>query len=86
MATGWTTGVPGFDFRWRLGIFLFATASRPVLGPTQPPIKWVSGIFPRVVKRPGHEGDHSPPSSADVENTWSYASTPPIRLHGVVLS
>jgi hypothetical protein len=27
-----------------------------------------------------------PPSSADVKNAWSYTSTLPIRLHGVVLS
>jgi hypothetical protein len=38
------------------------------------------------VKRPGHEADHSPQSSAKVKNAWSYTSTPPIRLHGVVLS
>jgi hypothetical protein len=25
----------------RIKIFLFSTASRPVLGPTQPPIQWV---------------------------------------------
>jgi hypothetical protein len=24
-------------------IFLFSTASRPTLGPTQPPIQWVTG-------------------------------------------
>jgi len=28
------------------------------------------------VKRPGHEADHSPPSSAEVKNAWSYTSTP----------
>jgi hypothetical protein len=38
------------------------------------------------VKRPGHEADHSLPSSAEVKNAWSYTSTPPIRLHDVVLS
>jgi hypothetical protein len=32
------------------------------------------------VKRPGHWGDHSPPSSAEVKNAWRYTSTPPIRL------
>jgi len=37
-------------------------------------------------KRPGLEADHSPPSSAEVNNAWSYTSPPPIRLHGVVLS
>jgi hypothetical protein len=38
------------------------------------------------VKRPGREADLSPPTSAEVKNAWSYTSTPPIRLHGVVLS
>jgi hypothetical protein len=38
------------------------------------------------VKQPVREVDHSPPSSAKVKNAWSYTSTPPIRLHVVVLS
>jgi hypothetical protein len=29
------------------------------------------------LKRPGSEADHSPPSRAEVKNTWSYNSTPP---------
>jgi hypothetical protein len=29
------------------------------------------------VKRPRREADHSPPSSAEVKNAWSYTSTPP---------
>jgi len=29
----------GFESRKRLGIFLFTTASRPALQPTQPPIQ-----------------------------------------------
>jgi len=33
-------------------IFLFATASRPALGPTQPPIQWVLGALSLGVKRP----------------------------------
>jgi len=28
--------------------------------------------------------DHSPPSSAEVKNAWSYTSTHPVSLHGVV--
>jgi hypothetical protein len=43
------------------------------------------GSFPGV-KRPGREADHSPPSSAEAKNAWSYTSTTPICLHGVVLS
>jgi len=45
----------------------------------------VPGAFFLGVKWPGREADHSPPS-AEVKNAWSFASTPPIRLHGVVLS
>jgi hypothetical protein len=68
-----------------LGIFLFTTASRPVLGPTQPPIQLVRGALSLGVKRPGREADHSSPSSAEVKNAWSYTSTLPICLHGVVV-
>jgi hypothetical protein len=57
--------------------FLFTTASRPGLRPTQPPIQWVPGAFSLEVKRPGLEGDHSHPSSVEVKNAWSYTTTPP---------
>jgi hypothetical protein len=60
--------------------------TRPTLGPIQPPILWIQGALFLGIKRPGCEADHSPPSSAQVENAWSYNSTPPICLHGVVLS
>jgi hypothetical protein len=45
---GWTIGVLGFDSRRWLGIFLFTTASRTALGPTQTPIlsNWYQGLFP----------------------------------------
>jgi len=35
----------------QLGIFLFTTASRTALGPTQP-IQWEPGALPLRVKRP----------------------------------
>jgi hypothetical protein len=69
-----------------LGILLLTTASSTALGPTQPPIQWVPGALSLEVKRPGREAHHSPPSSAEVKNAWRYISTPPIRLHSVVLS
>jgi hypothetical protein len=75
-AMGWTIGVLGFYSRRGLGIFLFTTASRTALGPTQPPIQWVPGVLSVGVKRPGREADHSPPSSAEVKNAWRYTSTP----------
>jgi hypothetical protein len=75
-ATGWTIGVLGFDSRRGLGIFLFTAASRVALGPTQPPIQWVSGALSLGVKRPGREANHSLPSSAEIKNAWSYIPLP----------
>jgi hypothetical protein len=49
-------------------------------------IHWVPGAFSLVLKGLGREADHSPPSSAEVKNPWSYTSTLPILLHGVVHS
>jgi hypothetical protein len=60
-------GVLRFDSRWELGIFLFTTAFRTALGPTQPPIQWVPRALSLGIKRPRCEADHSPPSSAEVE-------------------
>jgi hypothetical protein len=54
-ATCWTIGVLGFDSRWGLWIFIFTTASRTALGPTQPPTQWVSGALSLGVKRLGRE-------------------------------
>ena len=45
--------------------------SRPALGPTQPPVKWVP-VFPGGKVRPGRAAD---PSSAAVIEEWSYTST-----------
>jgi len=64
---------------------LFKNISSPS-GPTQPPIQQVPGAISLGVKRRGSEANHSPPSSSEVSNAWSYTSTPPIRLHGVMLS
>jgi hypothetical protein len=76
----------GFESWQGLRIFLFSTVSRTALGPTQPPIQWVPAALSLRVKLPRREADHSPPSSAEVKNAWSYTSTPPLRLHDVVLS
>jgi hypothetical protein len=78
--------VVGVRFPAGLGIFLFDTVSGPALGPTQPPIQWVSLALSLGLKQPGCEVDHSLPSSAEVKNAWGYTCTPPICLYGVVLS
>jgi len=58
----------------------------------------VPGVLSSGVKEPRRETDHSPPSSAEVMNAWSYTSTSPYIFmacclakdrtcfHGVVLS
>jgi hypothetical protein len=46
---------------------IICSESRTALGPTQAPIKWVPGAVYLGIKRLGHEADHSPPSSAEVE-------------------
>jgi hypothetical protein len=64
---GWMNGVLGFHSRRGLGVFLFTTASRTALGPTQPLIQWVPRASSLGVKLPGREADHSFPSRAEVE-------------------
>jgi hypothetical protein len=76
----------GFKFQQGLGAFLFMTVSRLAQGPTQPPIQWIRGAVSLGVKQSGHEAGHSPLSSAKFKNAWSYTSTPPVCLHGMVLS
>jgi hypothetical protein len=66
--------------------FLFTTASRTALGPTQPPMQWVPVVLSLRVKWPVREDDHSPPSSAKVKEWVELYLHCPIRLHGVVLS
>jgi hypothetical protein len=41
----------------------------PYLGLTQPPIQLVPEALTKGVKQPGCEGDHSPPTSAEVKKT-----------------
>jgi hypothetical protein len=43
-------GRQGFDYRQGHRLFLFVTASRPALGPTQPHIQWMPGALAPVVK------------------------------------
>jgi hypothetical protein len=68
IALGYGLDIRVFESRQGLGIFLFTTASRPPLGPTQLPIQWVPGALSLGVKRPGREADHLPPCNIEVKN------------------
>jgi hypothetical protein len=44
---------------------------------TQPYIQWAERTTSPGIKSPKGEGDLSPPSSPEINNAWSYTSTPP---------
>jgi hypothetical protein len=58
-------------------IFPSSRASRPVPWPTQPPIPPVLEALSPGVERPEWKADHSPSSSAGVNDKCSYTSVPP---------
>jgi len=54
----------------------FATAFKSALRSNQPPIQRVPGALSLGLNWPGNEANHSPPSSVEVKNVWSYISDP----------
>jgi hypothetical protein len=62
IAIGYGLGGPGIESRWRRDL---PHLSRPALGPTQPPVRWASGL-PWGRKLLERDADLSPPSSAVV--------------------
>jgi hypothetical protein len=83
---GWMVRVLEFNSQWGLEIFLFTTVSRMVLGPTQPPVQWVLGSLSLGVKWPGVKLTTHLHLVPRLKNVWSYTSTPPVHLNGMVLS
>jgi len=67
---------------------IFSLRLRVQSGSGTQPVSYLRGPFATSlgVKQSWREADHLPPSSAEDENEWSYTSTPPLRLHGMVLS
>jgi len=51
----------GLSPSWGWELFLFMTASRLALVPTQLPVQWAPESHSLEVKRPRREADHSPP-------------------------
>jgi hypothetical protein len=88
IATGYELDDRGVGVRVPVGARIFTSPCRPdrLWGPPKPPIQCVPGVLSPGVKRPGREADNSPSTSAEVKKTLIYTSTPPIRLHGVVLN
>jgi hypothetical protein len=48
-----------------------------LIGSTQPPMQWLPEALSLKVKQPELEADHSPPSGAEIEDAWTYASISP---------
>jgi hypothetical protein len=67
IATGYRLGGRG-SIPDRGQIFLFSTASKPAIGPTQPPTQYAAGDPSPEIKRPGREAEHPPQSSVEVKN------------------
>jgi hypothetical protein len=74
-STGLRAGWSGFESRLGLGTFFFTTVSRPALGLTNSPIQWGPEDLCVGIKLPEREGDHYPPSSAEVKNAWIHNTT-----------
>jgi hypothetical protein len=71
---GWATGVP---FPRGARITSLHHTFKPALEVIQSATQWVVGSIYLEVKRPGFESDHSPACSGEVNDAWSYTSTPP---------
>jgi hypothetical protein len=71
VATSWAKKV---RFPAKAGVFFLVIASRPALGPNQPPIKCVHGALSPKVKWPGREADHSVLSGSFIVTVWSVIS------------
>jgi hypothetical protein len=82
---GWMTQESGFKSQHEQEIILFCTTSKSALGISQSSIQWVLGSLCPLEKWQRRETDHSPPSSAEVKNVWSYALTS-LHLHSMVLN
>jgi hypothetical protein len=75
---------PGFDPRQRQRIFPLTSASKPALGPTQPPLQWVPGALSPGVKRGrGVMLTTHPLLVPRSGNSRSYTSSHPKRHLGV---
>jgi hypothetical protein len=73
----------GFDSEQGQESLLFTKMSRLAVGPTHPPVQWVSGAHVPWGKWLEPEADRSCPSSANVKIEWCYTPYSPIYTYMV---
>jgi hypothetical protein len=80
IATRYGLDDPGIDSRWRARFFATVQA-----GPGAHPASYTmgTGSFPGV-KRPGRDVDHPHHLVPRLKKEWSYTSTPPLGLRGLL--
>jgi len=78
IATRYGLDGPEIESRWGRD---FPQPSTPTLGPTQPPVQWVPGLY-RGLKRPGRGVDQQPHLAPRLKKEYSYISTPPLDRRG----
>jgi hypothetical protein len=74
-------GGPRFELRQGQEIFFAPKHLDRLCGPRSLLLYWYLGSF--LGNGSGREADYSPPPSAEVNDEWSYTSTPQRRLHSV---
>jgi hypothetical protein len=72
---GWKTEGSEFECSWGQEFSLLHSAQTG--SGAHPAYQMGTGALSLEVKQQGREGDHSPPTSAEVKNKWIYTSTPP---------
>jgi hypothetical protein len=80
IATGYRPHDQGVGVRAPVGVRIFTSPGHPdeFWGPPN--------LLSTGVKRSEREADYSSPASAEVKEMWICPSTPPLRLHGIVLN
>jgi hypothetical protein len=80
LAVGWMIrgSIPGSAKR----VFSSLKYLYQLWGPSSLLFNWQRGSFPGE-KWPKREADHSPPSSGDIKNDWSYISMHPTCCYGM---
>jgi hypothetical protein len=63
--------------------FLFPYKSRPIQGPTQPPLRWIPGLFPRV-ERPERVAEHPTHLAPKLKMSGAMALLPLCTCAGVL--